>query len=330
MDLKCELPYKSINIDEQGEVHPCCAMYCSNYSFGNILKESFHKIWNGEKAQEFRKQFVDNDYKYCKLDICLPHRSNDMSIKAEKMANTRPASVLLGYDRTCNVNCIFCRPNNNQRYLKPFEVLEDQVSDLFKDVQYVNIASGGEAFASKHSRNLIKKIAKTYPKIKFDILTNGLLLNEKTLVDLGIIDKINLLGISFHSFDRKAYNKIVKNSDFDEVMKNVKFAVDLKKKNMINMLEFRSVITVYNYKEMVDFANRAKKSSAGVVFLNLIQYDIPNIVFKEIDVINPQHREYNKFVRKLKHPIFKENFVRINPSLLTLEPNGFFKRWFDF
>ena len=325
MDLYCELPYTSVNIDDYGEVHPCCTTYCSH---GNILEKNFSEIWNGDKAQNFRKQFVDKNFKYCKFDICLPHRSNDNSIKKEQIAYKRTASVLLGYDRTCNVNCIFCSPNNNQKYLKPFEIIEEKVSDLFKDVQNVNIASGGEVFASLHSRNLMKKIAETYPNIKFDILTNGLLFNEENLIELDIKNKLNLVGFSFHSFNRNSYNKIVKNSNFDKVMQNIDYAINLKKEGLINILQFRAVITSYNYKEMVYFAKKAKKAGANVVFLNLIKYVIPDKIYEELNVINPRHKNHNEFIKILQNPIFKEDFVTINPSLLKLKPKSIFNKFF--
>ena len=218
--------------------------------------------------------------------------------------------------------------NNNQKYLEPFKIIEDKVSDLFKDVKNVNIASAGEAFASLHSRNLIKKIAKTYPNIKFDILTNGLLFNEKNLIELGIKEKLNLVGISFHTVNKNSYNKIVKNSNFDTVMENINYAIKLKQEGLINILQFRAVITDYNYKEMVNFAQIAKSSGANVVFLNLIKYEIPDKIYNEINVINPEHRNHNKFIKILQHPIFKEDFVSINQNLLKLKHKNIFEKLF--
>ncbi|MBS3075015.1 radical SAM protein [Candidatus Pacearchaeota archaeon] len=52
----CIWPWRSIYITWNGYVTPCCKIL--NYRkpcFGNILKEDFWKIWNGENYQSYRK-----------------------------------------------------------------------------------------------------------------------------------------------------------------------------------------------------------------------------------------------------------------------------------
>lgn len=320
MDLLCELPYRCASIDEEGEVRPCCPEYCRFFSFGNILKTPFSEIWNGDRAKQFRKQFILNEYKYCNLNLCLPHRSDD-EIQISEISQQRPASVLLGYDRTCNVKCIFCTPKP-QNHIRKFENYDKWLPDLFKDVKQVNIACGGEALFSPHSRKLIKKIAQLYPQIKFDLLTNGLLFNEENLKELQIYDKLSTVGISFHAMKGETYNKLVKNSDFDKVMENVKYAVSLKAKNIIKTLEFRFVITAYNYKEMADFARFAKTSGALAVFMSCIKYNMTENLYKEINISDFNHPKYNDFIKVLKNPIFKEKFVIINQELFKLKPKN--------
>ncbi|MBE7704889.1 MAG: radical SAM protein [Cyanobacteria bacterium SIG29] len=324
MTLLCELPYRCANIDEKGNVYPCCSGYCNGFSFGNIFYEKeFENIWNGDRAKEFRKQFVEQKYNYCNLNVCIPHRSEDNTIALTETSEKRPSSVLLGYDRTCNVKCIFCNPEHNN-YSKKFIENEEWYIDLLKDVSQVNVSCNGEALASEHSRNLIKKIVEVYPNIKFDILTNGLLFNEINLNELGILNKLSNVGISFHSLNKETYNKLVKNSDFDEVMKNVKYAIYLRKQNIIKNLEFRFVITTYNYKEMVAFAKFAQQNNATAIFMDCIQYNMSDNFYNKINIINSEHKEYNKFVKILKNPIFKENYVVINGALLSLKQVNIF------
>ena len=148
------------------------------------------------------------------------------------------------------------------------------------------------------------------------------------MIELDIKNKLNLVGFSFHSFNRNSYNKIVKNSNFDKVMQNIDYAINLKKEGLINILQFRAVITSYNYKEMVYFAKKAKKAGANVVFLNLIKYVIPDKIYEELNVINPRHKNHNEFIKILQNPIFKEDFVTINPSLLKLKLKSIFNKFF--
>ena len=72
-------PSKSPNVN--GDVYPCCPGWLKDdtnpagYDFGNIYKDKWKDIWNGEKAQEFRKSILDGSFKYCNENLC-PHLQN--------------------------------------------------------------------------------------------------------------------------------------------------------------------------------------------------------------------------------------------------------------
>jgi len=324
----CHYPYTSIQINEFGEVHPCCHPWCSYYSFGNILNEPFAEIWNGKKAQEFRKQFKDDNYKYCKLDMCL--NASDRKFKPELKAENYPDVVALSYDRICNVQCIFCRSCGiNQNLSKFDEKIDDWLPEVFKNAERVSLSGVGEALASKHTRNVMQKIAAMYHKIKFDILTNGLLMDEKNIKELGIQNNLGVIRFSFHAVSKSTYNKLVKHGNFDKVMKNIQYISDLQKANQIEQLEFRFVINSYNYKEMPAFAKMAKKYNANVTFLNLLKNNDMSADFNEIDVINPKHKKHNDFAGIMQNPVFKEDFIFINKELLNLEYKSFISRFFN-
>lgn len=315
----CHYPYTSIQINEQGDVHCCCHPWCSSFAFGNILKQPFSEIWNGERAQEFRKQFQNDDYKYCNLDTCI--NAPDRKYKTTLIAEHYPDVIALSYDRICNVECIFCRGCNIKQDLSEFDRTMDKwAPEVFKNAERVSLSGVGEALASTHTRNVMTKIAKLYPKIKFDILTNGILMDEKNLTELGIINNLGVIRFSFHSVKKSTYNKLVKRGNFDKVMRNIKFIANLKKEGKVEQLEFRFVINAYNYKEMVDFAKMAKKYNANVTFLNLLENEDTKEKFNELNVINPNHKRHNDFIKVLQNPIFREPFIIINQELLNKKP----------
>ncbi len=46
----CEKPWRTLTVNWDGEVVPCGAIYdCARYSFGNLLRQGFDEVWNGEK-----------------------------------------------------------------------------------------------------------------------------------------------------------------------------------------------------------------------------------------------------------------------------------------
>ncbi len=317
----CHYPYTSIQINEQGDVHPCCHPWCSSFSFGNILSQPFGEIWNGQRAQEFRKQFRDDNYKYCRLDTCInaPERKFKTDLTAEKY----PEVIALSYDRICNVQCIFCRTCSLKQDLTKFdETIDNWLPEVFKNAQRVSLSGVGEALASPHTRKLMSKIAKLYPNIKFDILTNGMLMDEKNLSELGILNNLGVIRFSIHAVKKSTYNKLVKLGNFDRVMKNIQYIAELKKQGKIDQLEFRFVINAFNYKEMVKFAQTAKKFGANITFLNLLENDDTKELFKKLNVLNPKHKEYNNFIKIIQNPIFRENFIFINQELLNIKPKG--------
>ncbi len=324
----CHYPYTSIQINEKGDVHPCCHPWCSSFSFGNLLRQPFSEIWNGERAKEFRKQFQDDNYKYCRLDTCI--NAPDRKFKTDLIAENYPEVIALSYDRICNVECIFCRNCNIKQDLTEFDkTIDNWLPEVFKNAQRVSLSGVGEALASLHTRKLMSKIAKLYPKIKFDILTNGLLMDKKNIEELGIINNLGVIRFSFHATTKKTYDKLVKKGNFDRVMENIKYISDLKEQRKVDQLEFRFVINSINYKEMVDFTYLAKKMNANITFLNLLENEDSKELFEKLNILNPKHKEYNNLLKILQNPVFREDFISINNELLQTKPMwilNFFKK----
>ncbi len=53
----CVAPWLSLNINQNGDMQPCCN---ANLCFGNILKDDIETIWNNDKVKDFRKSLVEN------------------------------------------------------------------------------------------------------------------------------------------------------------------------------------------------------------------------------------------------------------------------------
>jgi len=53
----CVAPWLSLNINQNGNVQPCCI---SNLCLGNVLKEDIEEIWNNDKTKNFRRAMVEN------------------------------------------------------------------------------------------------------------------------------------------------------------------------------------------------------------------------------------------------------------------------------
>ncbi|MDB3945457.1 radical SAM protein [Gammaproteobacteria bacterium] len=59
---KCAWPFKSLFINVEGYVTPCCIRMHRDHSFGNILEaESLEEIWHGDNYQQLRRAHIEKD-----------------------------------------------------------------------------------------------------------------------------------------------------------------------------------------------------------------------------------------------------------------------------
>ena len=268
----CIHPFHTIQIQNTGEVYCCCCYWTDFYSFGNIFEKSFEEIWNGEKAKAFRKQFIENNYKYCKLDVCDPFL-REIAVN-EDFSAEYPKKVEFSYDRRCNVRCIFCRTKptkeeeeyNREKERRIEENFDRIFTPILEKAEWVEMNSAGELFASKHSIEVVKKIIKINPKIEFNIISNGTLFTKERIEELDLKNRLNTVIISMHSATEKTYNKLVERGNFKALIQNVEYLAQLKKEGFLKELQLNFVVTSINYKEMKKFVKLVKRLNAKAFF----------------------------------------------------------------
>ena len=318
----CSFPFNAAQISMQGDVFVCCPPWCSSYSFGNIFKEPFDKIWNGEKAQEFRRQFINNEYKYCKLDLCVKECSEKVT---PELVVAKPKTFIFCYDSLCNVKCVFCRSCQQKQDLTYFdENMDGIILNMLENAQNVVLSGVGEALFSPHSRKLIKRTSELLPNVKFSLISNGILCDKNNLEELGIVNKLLSVTVSLHAIKKTTYDKLVKNGDFDRVMKNLEFLSQLKKEGHLDRFILNFVVTSYNYREMADYIKMAEKLGATVGFLELLKLETNEDVYEKLNIMDEHNPKYNDFVRVMKNPIFRSDKCTINEDMLNLKPISIF------
>ncbi len=324
MSKYCKHPFHTIQIQNTGDIYCCCCYWTNFYSFGNIFEQSFDEIWNGKKAKEFRKQFIENNYKYCNLEICDPFLQE---LEPDYTADY-PKKVEFSYDRRCNVRCIFCRKEKNkeeEEYNRQKEKrIEENFDRIFTPIiqkaEVVELNSAGEVFASKHSIEIVKKIIRINPNIEFNIISNGILFTKENIELIGLKKHLNTVIISMHASTEKTYNKLVENGSFKALIKNVKYLAELKKKGSIKNLQLNFVVTSINYKEMKNFVKLAKRLNAKAFFINYHKQIDSDELMHKLDISLPSHPKYNDLVNILRNSIFKDECCVLNDYLKNLKP----------
>ena len=328
----CKVPFTEIEISSKGDVYVCCPAKM-NTVLGNVYKEDFSKIWYSQTAKELRKEILNRNYSKCNLKICNPENNieQDKLDLLEKIdieyseTPPYPKYVKFCHDLTCNIKCITCRDTKVISSSTEIEKLNSHIYKTFlpllKNCEIVSLNGAGEIFASKHCRTLVKAIVKEYPQIKFDLHTNGILCNERNCDELGITDKIISIDISMHAAKKSTYEKIMIGSDYDKVVKNIKWLSTLKKNSQLKRLDLYFVVQKMNYLEMPDFVKFAQENNADVYFWEYRNWGTKlNKKYDKIAVFEKYHPEYNKFVKMLNNDIFQANNCHLNNFLNSLKP----------
>lgn len=313
----CRQPFYNVEIYEDGEVYTCCPPFIQNFSIGNILKQPFSEIWNGEKVRDFRKKILKGDLSFCSDNCLRKTMYEEIPANISDFVEIYPTEFSISSDMSCNVKCTICRDNLILNQQKDFEKeLDEKWIPVFKNAKLIRFGCSGEPFASRKETTLIKKIAETYPEVRFQIHTNGILGTEKLLTDLNILNKIDIMTVSIHSATEDTYNKIVKGGNYKKVKENLKLYSQMKKNGLIKFFRIIFVVFSENYKDMPIFANMAEELDAEAQFWAFRQNNTEiGRNMDKYDITNQAHPLHNDFVKLLQENIFKSKNVVLYPEI---------------
>ena len=188
-----------------------------------------------------------------------------------------------------------------------------------KDAKELTLSTTSDPFGSRVCRNLIKSAAEKYPKLRFNIMTNGILCDEYNLKELGIWGRINKIMFSVHASNPQTYEKVVKYGNFEKVAENLKLMSELRKNNEIGDLYLGFVVTSKNFEDIPEFCEFAKNNNAVALFWmcrdwggNLDNSDEPLEVWKR------EHPKFKDLQRVLKSITLETEYSHFNPYLLYL------------
>lgn len=245
------------------------------------------------------KKLFKNVYRYIpKEDIKVKNiMLNEYEIAENKIIlKSFPRFIQLTLTTKCNSKCIMCKANDGN-----FHLSNKEVDDFIQIMPYIQILTlqGGEIFLHDRIDEILEEIYKN--KIRLNIITNGLLLNEKRIETL-----LKMNADIFFSIDspvEETYEKIRINSNFKVLLFNLKLLNKIKQEIkttshiVLNMVVMRS-----NYKDiekMLDFAKfydfdevilRPIEGDANT-YENFFEYNVDYNIIKEL---NDNFDKFNK------------------------------------
>ncbi len=336
----CIIPWNVLRISSNGDCFFCTPNF-NEYKLGNIIEQDLKDIYNGEIANQIRKSVLDNQYTYCKTDLCnfgwqvdinqklpeqfyIPTINSDSS---EMCSSISPSIIYFSHDYSCKQKCVFCRDNIKMMSDKNGKLLYDaiykKILPIINNVKIVEFMGEGEFIDSIYSVNLIKEIIRINPNIKFHLISNGVGLTKEKLEEIGIINNIEKICVSIHAANKNTYKKIFRKDNFDLVMKNLEFLSEWKQEKKLKILQLMFVICSLNYKDIKSFIKLSKKYNAEPSFsiINDSGTDYTKNEY-EYNVCLKNNKNYNSFVNIIQSKEVKEYLSYFPNYVKSLKKNN--------
>jgi len=339
----CHLPFTHMSTGFRGETFPCSCPAWVPFSIGNISEaESADAIWNSDAAQEIRRSILDGDFRYCSRTQCSFISAQKLPLKSEIIRpklrayidqhltriSDEPEMVELNHEPTCNLACPSCRTEIVAAKSEELDVYaaasERVILPLLKKVQgRTYITGGGEAFASKHFRSILRTLNRAeYPGLLVYLITNGQLITPYRWSEFpNLPEMLEIVSVSIDAARAETYEQLRRPGKWATLMKNLEFIAGMRRANRIPLFGVNFVVQQANFREMLEFVALADSLSADRIWfqraVNYGAYD--EATFARIDVADPAHPEHAALLEILRHPLLARPSIN-KQMLMSIVP----------
>lgn len=329
----CNKPFDEFEIRSDGEIFVCCPSFLP-YSIGNINKSvNKEELKRSKDFSKIKDSIVRQDFRYCRWLHCTTLKNGLPSINQNPKLDYEPVNFRLSYDPTCNLWCPSCRKEkivaSGQEREKLLSLTDEIILPFLKKGNDCMMNGYGDIFASKACRRILE-IAnrKDFPKLKFSLISNGVLFTPEEWGKFpGIHDMVRSVRISIDASCKSTYDIVRLGGDWDILEKNLKFISELREDGIIQEFMLSFVVQACNFKEMPEFAKMGKILGCDfVVFEPIMNWNtFTESEFKERAVHYKSHPQYHLFISKRAElltvipPRTRENLIRHRqPDCMTL------------
>jgi sulfatase maturation enzyme AslB (radical SAM superfamily) len=337
----CTKPFNYLDVQPEGKAYMCCPSWLPEDITEGGTK-TITEGWFGEKSEAIRASILDGSFKYCDHKVCpeisavlagddRDGKSSYMFLKENYEVPKVPMveDILYGQDRSCNLRCPSCRLNviPNARVDSPEhqqkQAIQDEIEEQFGgSIQKIMLTGSGDPMYSKIYRDFLINFDKTkYPNMEqIQIVTNGVLLNEKMWNSFNCKEFIKIFDISFDAGSTFTFENSTRiGGDWDRMISNIRYLIS--QTDIIRKFIFSYVVSEYNFREMkqcLDIIDELTDGSEHKVVVNFRQHlfwdtgAYTKDQVNEIAVFDPDHLCHAEFLEQLKimtqHPAVNHNF----------------------
>jgi cyclic pyranopterin phosphate synthase len=205
-----------------------CRQKGTEFIVGNLRENTIKEVWNSEKAQGWRSDFLEgralncqNEIKYKKCNLCPQNNQLLEFVDFNKVQVNLPIKLTANFNGFCNLRCQMCDvwelPNG---FYTEENFWSFARKEWFPSLKEIDMLSG-EPFLQSDTWKLIEEVSSVNKACKWTLTTNAHYnLSEKMRSSLDRIVIKNLI-ISMDSIQRETYAKIRKSGDLSVVLRTV-------------------------------------------------------------------------------------------------------------
>lgn len=344
-DKFCPVPFTHFSTGFRGSVFGCTCPAWVPFPIGDVLEaESADAIWNSEAALEIRRSILDGDFRYCSRTQCsfitarkLPKKTEVRTPRLRAIIENHttrmddpPQMVEMNHDPTCNLACPSCRTElvvSDADDVGIYARAADRVLlPLLREVKgQTYITGGGEAFASKHFRSILRRLNRAeYPGLDVFLITNGQLMTPHRWSEFpNLPEMISIVSVSVDAARAATYEVVRRPGKWAPLMKNLEYLAGMRRAERIRRLGMNFVVQKANFREMLEFVALADSFSADHIWFQRVTnygaYD--EATFAGVDVTAPSHPDHAELLEILRHPAMDRPIIQ-KDMLLALTPEN--------
>jgi radical SAM protein with 4Fe4S-binding SPASM domain len=187
----------------------------------------------------YNKKNINKVFKYINFRFFFEQ------VSKKKINTDYPPYLLIEPVSICNLRCPFCFQSDKSFVKKPFMGMMQL--DLFKNIidqaneigiGAITIASRGEPTLHKNLGDMLSYIKKKENIFEVKLNTNATKLTKDLCYQI-FENEINQVVISADHYEKKTFEEIRKNSNFENVVKNVNMLFKIRKKFINSITEIR-------------------------------------------------------------------------------------------
>jgi MoaA/NifB/PqqE/SkfB family radical SAM enzyme len=284
--LICLQPFYFLEFTTTGDVYTCCPAWIKS-PIGNIRKETIAEIWNSDKARRIRRKMFSGEwqdicnrvcprisvYQHDRKLILYDYLSTDVfdfltpglidEIRSGREYLESPPTVFnLSNSKVCNLSCIMCdRVFQDDNPLLREKTAEDILKYL-PTAKKVILTGMGDPFARPDTRNLLINFRDENSSLKFDLITNALLLPKYW--EQIKHQKFGTLLISVDAATKNTYDKIRIGGSWETLLQSL-FLIG-ENRNRFSSVTINMTVMRCNYNEIRDFIDLAESYGFNASF----------------------------------------------------------------